>query len=171
MFTSLITFIINIIRSLTLIIILIYRKVENFMIIMSIDLGLVRTGLAICDKFEMLSSPLCVINETCREKLADKIISYAKQYSCELIVLGLPKNMDGSEGESAVRAKEFANIIKCKTNINVVMWDERCTTVNAHSYLNITNTRGKKRKQIIDSVSAVIILEDYIKFRKSKNSV
>ncbi len=138
------------------------------MIIMAVDLGLARTGLAICDKFEMLSSPLCVICERRKEILIQKINDYAKENCCELIVVGLPKNMDGSEGESAIRAREFAKELKEKSNINVDMWDERCTTVNAHNYLNITNTCGKKRKQVIDSVSATIILEDYLKFRKTK---
>ena len=136
------------------------------MIIMSIDLGMVRTGLAICDKFEMLASPLEVVEEKSREKLAEYINQKVHAYKCEMIVLGLPKNMNGSEGESAIKAREFSNMLKSIIEIPIVMWDERRTTISAQNYLNITDTRGKKRKRIIDCVSATIILQDYLDFRK-----
>ena len=86
----------------------------------------------------------------------------------EVIVLGLPKNMDGSEGESAQNARNFSVLLKEKTGREVVLHDERGTTVTAHGYLNNTNTRGKKRKEVVDSVAAVIILEDYMRFRRNK---
>ncbi len=137
---------------------------------MSIDLGMVRTGLAICDKFEMLASPLEVIEEKNRKKLAQYINQKIVINKCDMIVLGLPKNMDGSEGESAIRAREFSDILKEFTSIPIVMWDERRTTISAQNYLNITDTRGKKRKKIIDSVAATIILQDYLDFRKHKSN-
>lgn len=139
------------------------------MVIMSVDLGKARTGIAICDKLEMLSSPLTQINEYNREKLIDKIAHLAKEHKAELLVVGLPKNMDGSEGESAQNARAFAEELKEKTGIDAVMQDERGTTVSAHNYLNFTDTRGKKRKSVVDSVAATIILEDYL--RKRKNSL
>lgn len=139
------------------------------MVIMSVDLGKARTGIAICDKLEMLSSPLTQINEYNREKLIDKIAHLAKEHRAELLVVGLPKNMDGSEGESAQNARAFAEELKEKTGIDAVMQDERGTTVSAHNYLNFTDTRGKKRKSVVDSVAATIILEDYL--RKRKNSL
>lgn len=137
------------------------------MIIMSVDLGLARTGLAVCDKTELLSSPLCVIEERDLNILSDKIAQKAEQCRAELIVVGLPKNMDGSEGESAQRAREFAKALSEKTGLECDMQDERGTTITAHNYLNITDTRGKKRKSVIDSVAATIILEDYLAYRKN----
>ena len=137
------------------------------MIIISVDLGLARTGLAICDKTELLSSPLCVIEERDLDILADKIAQKAKENRAELIVVGLPKNMDGSEGESAKRARAFAKALSEKTGLECDMQDERGTTITAHNYLNFTDTRGKKRKSVIDSVAATIILEDYLAYRKN----
>lgn len=137
------------------------------MIIISVDLGLARTGLAICDKTELLSSPLCVIEERDLDILADKIAQKAKESRAELIVVGLPKNMDGSEGESAQRARTFAKALSEKTGLECDMQDERGTTITAHNYLNFTDTRGKKRKSVIDSVAATIILEDYLAYRKN----
>ena len=137
------------------------------MIIMSVDLGLARTGLSVCDKTELLSSPLCVIEERDLNILADKIADKAQQCRAELIVVGLPKNMDGSEGESAQRAREFAKALSKKTGLECDLQDERGTTITAHNYLNITDTRGKKRKSVIDSVAATIILEDYLAYRKN----
>ena len=137
---------------------------------MAIDLGLSRTGLAVCDKQELISYPLETIKEKNFNKLCLKIVEKIKEINAQLIVIGLPKNMDGSEGESAKRTVKFRDELKKYLNINIVLWDERKTTSIATTYLNITNTRGKKRKNIIDTVSATIILEDYIKFKKSLNN-
>lgn len=139
------------------------------MIIMSIDYGKARTGLAICDKEEMLAFPLDVINEKKSEVLCEKIAKKISENKIEKVIFGLPKNMDGSLGESAQRVKEVAEILRSKVNAEIDFWDERQTTVSAHAYLNTTNTRGKKRKSIIDAVSAVIILENYLNYRKSGN--
>lgn len=139
------------------------------MIIMSIDYGKARTGLAICDKEEMLAFPLDVINEKKPEVLCEKIAKKISENKIEKVVFGLPKNMDGSLGESAQRVKEVAEILRSKIGIEIDFRDERQTTVSAHAYLNTTNTRGKKRKSIIDAVSAVIILENYLNYRKSGN--
>ena len=120
------------------------------MIIMSVDLGKARTGIAVCDKTEFLASPYT-----------------AKETKAELIVVGLPKNMDGSEGESAQNARAFAENLSNETGIECVMQDERGTTITAHNFLNTTNTRGKKRKNVVDEVAATIILQDYLDKRKS----
>lgn len=136
--------------------------------VLSVDLGDVRTGIAVCDKNEILASPVCVINERSREVLADKITEIAKQNGAERIILGLPKNMDGSEGESAKKARTFSELLKLKSGLDVIMLDERGTTVSAHNYLNETDTRGKKRRQVIDSVAAVIILQNYIDAKKTR---
>jgi len=136
------------------------------MIIMSVDLGKARTGIAVCDKTEMLAFPYRVINETYIEKLLDKVADCAQETKAELLVVGLPKNMDGTEGESAENARVFAQRLKEKTGLPVEMKDERGTTITAHNYLNITDTRGKKRKAVVDAVAATIILQDYLDYRK-----
>lgn len=137
------------------------------MIILSVDYGRVRTGIAICDKNEIIASPVAVIKEVKQEILAEKIAEIAKQKKAELIVMGLPRNMDGSEGESAENIRAFSEILKEKISLEIVLRDERCTTVTAHEYLNITDTRGKKRKAVVDSVAATIILEDFLNFRRN----
>lgn len=139
------------------------------MIIMAVDYGKVRTGIALCDKKEILSFPLGTIEEKNPDILCDKIAEKIKENKAELIVFGLPKNMDGTLGKSAKNVQNLAENLRTKTNIKIEFWDERRTTVTAHEYLNETNTRGKKRKSIIDTVSAVIILENYLNFRKSNN--
>ena len=137
------------------------------MIIMAIDLGKARTGLAVCDKNEILASPIGTIQEKDDEKLILKILENLTSCKAEMAIIGLPKNMDGSLGESAERAKKFADILREKINIPVNLWDERRTTIAAHNYLNQTNTRSKKRKNIIDTLSASIILENYLEYRKN----
>ena len=137
------------------------------MIIMSVDYGDVRTGVAVCDKNEILASPVTVITEQNADSLAEKITSLAKEYRAESFVVGLPKNMDGSEGFRAEACKEFAKKLNEKSGIGVELYDERLTTVSAHNALNATNTRGKKRKAVVDAVSAVMILEDYMARRKN----
>ena len=133
------------------------------MIIISVDYGDVRTGIAVCDKAEMLASPLGVIEEKNADALCQRICELAAEKKAERIVLGLPKNMDGSEGFRADACKELAQKITEKSGLRVDLQDERLTTVYAHNILNATNTRGKKRKAVVDTVSAVLILEDYLK--------
>ena len=137
------------------------------MIILSVDYGRVRTGIAVCDKNEIIASPVAVIKETEPDILAEKISLIAKERKAEMIVLGLPKNMDGTEGESALNVRAFSEILREKSGLCVELHDERGTTMTAHQYLNITDTRGKKRKAVVDSVAAVIILEDYMNFRRN----
>lgn len=132
------------------------------MIIMSVDLGKARTGIAVCDKTEFLASPYKVIFEKSPLKLPEKVAEAAKETKAELIVVGLPKNMDGTEGESAQNARAFAKKLTEITGIETVMQDERGTTITAHNFLNNTNTRGKKRKNIVDEVAATIILQNYL---------
>ncbi len=136
------------------------------MIIIAVDYGKSRTGLAICDKKEILSFPLGVVEEKNMEILCEKIKEKIIENKAELAIIGLPKNMDGSLGESAKNSKKLGEKLKSIININIDFWDERKTTVTAHEYLNQTNTRGKKRKSIIDAVSATIILQNYLDYRK-----
>lgn len=135
--------------------------------IMAVDFGDSRTGLAMCDKSEFLASPLTVVHEYNFDRCAEKVAEHAKSEKAELIVVGYPKNMNGSIGERADKCQFFAEKLTELTDIETVMWDERCTTVSAHNYLNETNVRGKKRKAVIDAVAATIILESYLAYRKN----
>ncbi|MDR1001989.1 MAG: Holliday junction resolvase RuvX [Oscillospiraceae bacterium] len=132
------------------------------MIIMSVDTGKARTGIAVSDRTEFLASPVEVIKEGYMPHLLEKTAAAARRLGAELIVVGLPRNMDGSEGESAANSRLFAEELTKLCGIETVMFDERCTTMAAHTYLNSTNTRGKKRKETVDAVAAVIILQDYL---------
>lgn len=133
------------------------------MVIISVDYGDVRTGIAACDKFQMLASPVCVIAEKDRERLISKIAEIATERKAERFCVGLPKNMDGSQGFRAEACREFGEQLQKETGIPVVFRDERLTTVSAHGILNSNDVRGKKRKNIVDAVSAVLILEEYLK--------
>lgn len=132
------------------------------MILLGVDLGKARTGLALCDEGEILASPLCVITEYNRDRLVEKIADAAKENRAQKLIVGLPKNMDGSEGESAQNAREMGALLTERTGLPVEFFDERGTTITAHGYLNETNVRGKKRKAVVDAVAAVVILQGYI---------
>lgn len=136
--------------------------------IMAVDYGDARTGIAVCDRTEFLASPVGTIEERKFDVLVQKVAYMAKQYEVEEIVVGLPLNMNGSKGPRAEICETFANALNEMTDIPVNMWDERSTTVQAHNYLNATNTRGKKRKDIVDTVSATIILDAYLEFRRKR---
>ena len=138
------------------------------MIILGIDLGKARTGVAICDKGELLASPLTVVTEYHREQLVEKLSALAKENKAELLAVGLPRNMDGTEGESAQNAREVGALLEEATGLPVEFVDERGTTITAHGYLNETNTRGKKRKAVVDAVAATVILEDCLRRRRNQ---
>jgi len=140
------------------------------MIIMSVDLGKARTGIALSDSGESFAFPKEVITEYNTERLIEKICTKAKEYFAERIVVGLPKNMDGTLGWRADECTQIAEKIKELSGLQVVLWDERCTTVSAHTALNFTDTRGRKRKNVVDAVAAVIILEDYLTYIKNKKT-
>ena len=137
------------------------------MIIMSVDLGDARTGIAVCDKNEGFAFPKAVIKERNADMRIQKIAAAAGEYGAEMIVIGLPKNMDGSCGFRAEECTAAAEKIKEATGLKVEMWDERCTTMLAHTVMNLTDTRGKKRKNTVDAAAAVIILESYLAYRKN----
>lgn len=135
--------------------------------IMSVDFGDARTGLAMCDKTEFLASPIGVIHEKRFEHAVEKTAAAAIENRAEAVIVGLPLNMNGSEGPRAELCREFAAKLGEKVSVPIRMWDERQTTVSAAGYLNETDTRGKKRKAVIDAVAAVIILESYLQWRKN----
>ena len=135
---------------------------------MAIDFGDARTGVAVCDPLEMLASPFKVIKQKDMAKLVEEIALLASEQNVEKIVVGYPKNMNGSNGERAAKTETLVNKLKLATNLDVVLWDERNTTVLAHKILKDNEVFGKKRKNIVDAVAAVLILENYIKFKKSR---
>ena len=139
------------------------------MIIMSVDYGDTRTGVAICDKKEILASPVTVITERYRPNLIKKLIEIIEEKKPEMIVVGLPKNMDGSCGERCEKCTALADELREATGIEVNMWDERLTTVSAYRALNEADFHGRKTRQVIDAVAAVTILQDYLARRKSEN--
>ena len=134
--------------------------------ILAVDLGLARTGLAVSDPRELLASPIGTVEERDLSRLAEKIAAVAAEHKAELLVVGHPRNMDGSRGESARRAEDFAATLESLTGLPVRLWDERMTTVSAIGYLNETDVRGKKRKQVVDTVAATIILQDFLDSRR-----
>ncbi len=137
------------------------------MIIMSVDFGDSRTGIAVCDKNEFLASPVCVISEKNFDECIRKTAEKAVELKAQEIVVGYPKNMNNTIGERAEKCQLFSEKLAEITKCPVKLWDERCTTVSAHNYLNVTNTRGKKRKAVVDAVAATIILESYLGYRKN----
>ena len=135
--------------------------------IMAVDLGDARTGLACCDRTEFLASPIGVIHETDFNEIIRQVAVASVEYDVKEIVVGYPKNMNGTIGERAEKCEKFANILSQLVDVPVKLWDERSTTVSATNYLNETNTRGNKRKEVIDAVAATIILESYMEYRKN----
>ena len=129
---------------------------------MAIDYGDARTGIAFCDKNEILASPYTVIKETYQPKLVDRIIEIIGVEKPEKIVIGLPRNMDGSYGYRCDECRALGNAISEKCDIAIDFEDERLTTVMAHDILSSNNVRGKRRKESVDAVSAVMILQGYI---------
>ena len=130
--------------------------------ILGVDFGDRRTGVAISDELGWTAQGLKTIFHWNPGEVANEVIKTAEEYNVEKIVLGLPKNMDGSIGFRGEATKSFAEILKSKTNIELLFWDERLSTVAAHRTLNETNLRGKKRKDIVDTVAATYILQGYL---------
>ena len=129
--------------------------------ILGVDFGDTRTGLAVSDASRFLASGIGYVSPGGIVKTADKVAEVALEQKVSAIVVGLPKNMDGSEGFRADRCREFANLLRERLpDIPVAMMDERMTTMSASRYLNETNTRGQKRKGVIDTLSAQIILQN-----------
>lgn len=133
--------------------------------IMAIDYGDARTGIAISDALGMLTGFTTVIHAYTPDKVAAAIQELIAQHQVTELVMGFPRNMDGSEGPRAALYKEFAEHLEQVTGLKPVMWDERRTTVDAHRILSQNNVRGKKRKNTVDAVAASLILEGYLAFR------
>ena len=135
--------------------------------IMAVDYGDARTGIAICDRTEFLASPVEQIEEKSMIKVAQKIIELSKKLEAGMIVIGLPKNMDGTEGGRATKTRKLGKLVSDGVEIPVDFWDERRTTVTAAAQLDEAGTFGKKRKAKLDAVSAAVILDSFLAWRKN----
>ena len=133
--------------------------------IMGLDYGDARTGVAISDLLCSIVGTTAVLPSRNTEKLLMDIVRLVKEKQVGEIVVGLPKNMDGTEGSRAQLCREFARLVQEATGVPVTMWDERRTTVEAHNILSAHNYHGKKRKETVDAVAASLILEGYLAFR------
>ncbi|MBQ7035621.1 MAG: Holliday junction resolvase RuvX [Clostridia bacterium] len=131
--------------------------------ILGIDYGEARTGLAVCDQNEMVATVIGTVHQRDKECLADHIATVCETENIEKIVLGLPKNMDGTEGFRAEHTRIFAQKLQDRMpNLPIEFYDERLSTMAASRFMMEANTKGKKKKASIDALSAQIILQDYI---------
>lgn len=130
--------------------------------IMGIDYGDARTGLAVSDAMNLLVGEAWTVNQWDANTLADEIIRQAVARGVERFVLGLPKNMDGTEGAKAEKCREFAALLAGKTDIPIVMWDERRSSIEAHAILHANGKKEKKHRKTVDAVAASLILEGYL---------
>ncbi len=133
--------------------------------ILAVDYGDARTGIAMSDLLCSIVGSTTVIHSRKQDKTLEEIVRLVKENGVGEIVVGLPKNMDGSEGARADLCREFADRLREATGLTVAMWDERRTTVEAHNILSQHNYHGKKRKNTVDAVAASLILEGYLGFR------
>lgn len=136
--------------------------------IMGVDYGDARTGVAISDILCTIAGSTAVVPSRNRDKAIADIARMAKDNLVGEIVVGLPKNMDGTEGERAQLCREFAQLLADATGLPVAMWDERRTTVEAHNILSAHNYHGKRRKETVDAVAATLILEGYMSYKKNR---
>lgn len=136
--------------------------------IMGIDYGRVRIGVALTDLLKTIASPYEVYKSVSRKADVEYFKKLIKEKEVELVVIGLPLNMDGTEGERVEKTRIFGEELKKEANIPVVYQDERLTSVEAENYLLSGNLRREKRKGLIDKVSASIILEDYLNTKNCK---
>lgn len=135
--------------------------------ILGIDYGDSRVGIAVSDPLGITAQGIGTLRNRGFKNLISELNDIINQYNPDKIVVGLPKNMDGTEGFRADATKEFVENLKSVYNKEIVLWDERLSTVSASAILNTTNTRGKDRKKVLDTVAACIILENYMSYKKN----
>ena len=132
--------------------------------VLAIDYGDARTGVAVSDALGMIVGQTTVIHSRNPQKTAQELAMLVKEWGAERLVMGFPRNMDGSEGPRAALYRGFAALVEQECQMPVVLWDERRTTVEAHNILSDCNYHGKKRKNTVDAVAASLILESYLSF-------
>lgn len=135
--------------------------------ILGIDFGDSRTGFASSDALGLIASTVETFKEKNMKKVAQRAVELAKELGAEKIVLGYPKNMNGTVGDRGKKSKKLANEIKSLMDIPIILWDERLTTVSAHNLMNETNVRGEKRKDSVDKIAAAFILQSYLDSRRN----
>ena len=136
--------------------------------VMAIDYGDRRTGFAFSDLTNTLVGDAFTVEEYDPQRLAERIAGECEKREVGTVVLGLPKNMDGTEGFRAERTRRFASLVAEKTGVKVMFTDERLSTVEAYTYMNITGVPGSKRKGKIDALSAQIILQSFLDSQKNR---
>lgn len=137
--------------------------------IMGIDYGDARTGISISDPTGFLAGQPQVIHQWNLEKLTDELCELIRRERIEEIVMGLPRNMDSTEGERAQKCRALAAELETRTGVPVVLWDERRTTIEAHAILHATGKKQKKHRKSVDAVAATLILQGYLDRRRMGN--
>ena len=136
--------------------------------IMAIDYGDAHTGVAISDPTGFMAGTTTTIHSRKAEVVLEELRKIVEQYKVEELVMGFPRNMDGSEGPRADLYRDFADKVETATGLKPVLWDERRTTIDAHRILFESGQNAKKRKKTVDAVAAALILEGYLTFKKSR---
>lgn len=136
--------------------------------VMALDYGDARTGVAISDAAGIIVGTAKVISEWNQDRVAEQIAILVKEQQPQRLVMGFPRNMDGTEGPRAELYREFAELVEEKTGMQVVLWDERRTTIEAHNILSANGKKTKKHKKNVDAVAASLILEGYLRFLQGR---
>ena len=134
--------------------------------VLAIDYGDQRTGLALSDMTGLLTGEAVTVQEWDAERLADRVADFALSRGAETLVLGLPKNMDGSEGPRAEKARAFAELLRQRCDLPLVFWDERRSSIEAHNILHAVGKKEKKHRATEDAVAASLLLESYLDSRR-----
>ncbi|MDO5142951.1 MAG: Holliday junction resolvase RuvX [Eubacteriales bacterium] len=138
--------------------------------ILGIDYGDARTGLSVSDPSGFLAGSPRVIHEWNYDKLLDALTDFVAAHAIDEIVLGWPKNMDGSIGPRAQKCEALADALRARTGLPVTLWDERRTTVAAHEILHQSGKKAKKHRQTVDAVAASLILQGYLDWKRTQNT-
>ena len=133
----------------------------------AIDYGDAHTGIAISDPLGFGAGTAETIDSRDQDVVVGRLKGYIKDYRVEELVLGYPKNMDGTLGPRAEKSEAMAQRLRAETGLPVTLWDERRTTVDAHRILQESGKNGKKRKKVVDAVAATLVLEGYLICRKT----
>ena len=132
------------------------------MILLGVDYGEKRTGVAVCDSMGILASPVKVIHEANRGRLAAALAETAREKRAEKVILGLPLRTDGTKGNKALACEALAEVLRSRHGLAVELWDERFSSTMAHQSLGAASVRAKDRRNVVDAVAAVIILQSYL---------
>ena len=134
------------------------------MVVMAIDYGDARTGVAVSDPMGMIVGYTTLVAEWNQDKAAEKVAQIVRERKPDRLVMGFPRNMDGTEGPRAEKYRAFAELLSEKAGMEVILWDERRTTIEAHNILSANGKKTKKHKKNVDAVAASLILEGYLRF-------